>query len=209
MIICCLSFSLMASAQASGGQIRRPVNKQSTISYRSNMSRRNDNRLKTSEVSKNEKHSIFVEELLKDFIYMDKGTISNKTINPFWISKILVSQKLWKEIMGNNPSSAKSETAPVDKISWYECQKFIEKLNKKTGLSFRMPTSDEWAYASTRGIQGKIGEWTTSPHCYSDNNGYGRYSITRILPYTNYTEATRALTIKEKDLGLRLALDKR
>ena len=37
-IICCLSFSLMASAQASGGQIRRPVKKQSTVTARSNVS---------------------------------------------------------------------------------------------------------------------------------------------------------------------------
>ena len=38
MSICCLSFSLMASAQASGGQIRRPVKKQSTVTARSNVS---------------------------------------------------------------------------------------------------------------------------------------------------------------------------
>lgn len=34
MLICCLSFSLMALAQASGGQIRRPVKKQSTSRQR-------------------------------------------------------------------------------------------------------------------------------------------------------------------------------
>lgn len=38
IIICCLSFSLMSSAQASGGQIRRPVKKQSTVTARSNVS---------------------------------------------------------------------------------------------------------------------------------------------------------------------------
>lgn len=49
MIICCLSFSLMASAQASGGQIRRPVKKQSTSRQRVD----NRNSSTTSNVNNN------------------------------------------------------------------------------------------------------------------------------------------------------------
>ena len=36
-ILCCMSFSLMTSAQASGGQIRRPVKKQSTSRQRNDL----------------------------------------------------------------------------------------------------------------------------------------------------------------------------
>lgn len=144
---------------------------------------------------------------LNEFIYMEGGTVSKRTIRSFWISEKPVNLELWIEIMQYNPSNNQDNHSPVVNISWYECQNFVKKLNKRTGLSFRMPTNDEWTFASTRGIKGNISEWTTSSHCFSDNNGYGKYSITRNLAYKEQMNATRVLSIKEKDLGFRLALD--
>ena len=152
---------------------------------------------------------VLIEELSRDFLSMKGGAVSGKEVEPFYISSKPVNQKLWQVIMGFNPSSTKGESLPVDRISWKECQKFINRINEISGLTFRMPTNDEWTYASTRGIEGTIWEWTNSSHCYSENHGYGKYSITRSLAYKEEMDATRVLTIKEKGLGFRLALDRK
>ncbi len=70
-------------------------------------------------------------------------------IDGFWIGKYEVTQGQWEKIMGDNPSAFKNcgENCPVDMVSWDDTQKYIEKLNKKAGGNFRVPTEAEWEYA--------------------------------------------------------------
>ena len=72
-------------------------------------------------------------------------------VDSFFIGKYEVTQRLWKEIMGNNPSEFKGDNLPVDHASWNKVQEFIKKLNQKTGLRFRLPTEAEWEYACRGG----------------------------------------------------------
>lgn len=69
------------------------------------------------------------------------------------IGKFEVTQKEWIEVMGSNPSKFKTcgDSCPVENISWIDAQKFIKKLNIKTGGHFRMPTSEEWEFACNGG----------------------------------------------------------
>lgn len=92
------------------------------------------------------------------------------------INKYEVTQEEWEAVMGNvfytpettkaqlgillsenkpgkeaNPSYFKGSKLPVENVSWDECQKFIEKLNAKTGHHFRLPTWAEWSYAAKAG----------------------------------------------------------
>ena len=71
--------------------------------------------------------------------------------NNYYIGKYEVTQALWKIVMGSNPSNFKGDNLPVEKVSWNDCQKFISKLNKLTGKSFRLPTEAEWEYAARGG----------------------------------------------------------
>ena len=71
--------------------------------------------------------------------------------NNYNIGKYEVTQALWQAVMGNNPSNSKGDNLPVEKVSWNNCQKFISKLNKLTGKSFRLPTEAEWEYAARGG----------------------------------------------------------
>lgn len=67
----------------------------------------------------------------------------------FYIGETEVTQELWKAIMGtsNNPSNFKGNNLPVENISYDNCLTFIEKLNSKTGLTFKVPTYEQWQHA--------------------------------------------------------------
>lgn len=71
--------------------------------------------------------------------------------NSHYMGKYTVTQKQWKVLMGNNPSDTKGGKFPVTDVSWEDCQKFIKKLNAKTGGGYRLPTEAEWEYACRAG----------------------------------------------------------
>ena len=73
-------------------------------------------------------------------------------VDGFWISKYEVTQGQWKEIMGNNPSYFDNgDNYPVEKVSWNDCQDFIDNLNSESSKTFRLPTEAEWEYAARSG----------------------------------------------------------
>jgi formylglycine-generating enzyme required for sulfatase activity len=53
-------------------------------------------------------------------------------------------------------TSEHCQNMPVQ-LNWSDVQKFVSKLNKITGLSFRLPTEAEWEYAARSG--GKDEKW--------------------------------------------------
>ena len=80
-----------------------------------------------------------------------------------YFGKYEVTQAQWQAIMGDNPSDFTGDLSrPVEYVSWNDCQEFIEKLNareevKKAGITFRLPTSEEWEYACRAGSTGDYG----------------------------------------------------
>lgn len=74
------------------------------------------------------------------------------TLNSFYICKYEVTEALWTAVMGSNPSGDKlGDNYPVEKMNWYDCQDFVEKLSELTGRHFRLPTEAEWEYAARGG----------------------------------------------------------
>ena len=81
----------------------------------------------------------------------EKPTHRVTLTNNYYFGKYEVTQALWKAVMGKKPSKFKGDNLPVEQVSWDDCQKFISKLNRITGKTFRLPTEAEWEYAARGG----------------------------------------------------------
>jgi formylglycine-generating enzyme required for sulfatase activity len=78
------------------------------------------------------------------------------SLDGYYIAETQVTQELWYEVMGDNPSDFKGNAQrPVDSVSWNDCQEFINKLNQHTGQKFSLPTEAQWEYAARGGKKSK------------------------------------------------------
>ncbi len=83
------------------------------------------------------------------------------TLSPFHLGKFQVTQSQWQAVMKTNPSFFKGDTLPVEQVSWDDAVEFCEKLSKKTGKTYRLPTEAEWEYGCLAGSTGK--------YCFGDD----------------------------------------
>lgn len=81
----------------------------------------------------------------------DEFPLHRVTLTDYWLGETEVTQALWKAVMGSNPSRVVGDNLPVDRVSWDDCNEFIEKLNEYTGIKFTLPTEAQWEYAARGG----------------------------------------------------------
>ena len=74
------------------------------------------------------------------------------TIQPFFMGKYTVTKELWKKVM-ENASYFKPDKRPAEQVSWDEAVEFCDRLTKKTGNSYRLPSEAEWEYACRAGTR--------------------------------------------------------
>ena len=106
--------------------------------------------------------------------------------NNYEIGKYEVTQGQWKAVMGSNPSSFKDcgDTCPVEQVSWNDIQKFLQKLNTRTGKNYRFPTESEWQTACLAGSQTEYcgGNDLNAVAWYSDNSGRTTHPVGQKQP---------------------------
>ena len=82
------------------------------------------------------------------------------TVPPFFLGKFAVTQEQWKVVAALpkinrdlNPdlSRFKGEHRPVEQVFWHEAVEFCDRLARKTGRAYRLPSEAEWEYACRAG----------------------------------------------------------
>ena len=134
----------------------------------------------------------------------------------FYMGKYQVTQKEWKQIMGNNPSAHKEggDDLPVDSVSWYDAVDFCNELSEKYGLKayyhrngdtvtsnagangFRLPAEAEWQYAAENcrkdGIKTPvIAGWAIPVH---DKGDFSENETEEIKKYAWFDKNSRGKT---------------
>ena len=77
---------------------------------------------------------------LKNMVFVKGGKYKpsfasdEKEVFDIEVCKYQTTQKIWTEIMKNNPSNMKGGDRPVETVSWWETLEFCNKLSEKYGL---------------------------------------------------------------------------
>ena len=115
------------------------------------------------------------------------------TLASFYMSKYEVTQKLYRDVTGKNPSNFSGDTLPVENITWLEAVEFCNALSRRDGRSlaytisaggttvtwnreangYRLPTEAEWEYAARAGTTTPF--YTNKIPGADDVNFYGHY----------------------------------
>jgi len=96
------------------------------------------------------------------------------TVSTFYMSRHLVTQREWVELMGSNPSRFRGDNRPVENVSWFDAIEFANAKSRRAGLTpvyaisgtganrtvtwnrtangYRLPTEAEWEFAARGGI---------------------------------------------------------
>jgi len=108
--------------------------------------------------------------------YNDEGPQHKVTLQPFYMSKYPITQEQYQAIVGKNPSRFQGENRPVERVRWNDATEFCQKLSKKIGGKYRLPSESEWEYACRAGTTTPFyfGE-TITPELvnYNGNDVYG------------------------------------
>jgi formylglycine-generating enzyme required for sulfatase activity len=110
----------------------------------------------------------------------DERPLRKVEIWSFRMSRCPVTQRLYREVMGTNPSRPEGNDLPVNRVSWTDAVEFCNRLSKLKGLApayriekdkvawlreangYRLPTEAEWEHAA-RGIDERIYPWGNEP----------------------------------------------
>ena len=75
-----------------------------------------------------------LEDFQKEYMVFVRGGKYKKKVFNLEVCKYPVTQSMWENIMGYNPSRFKGANKPVEIVNWWEVLKFCNKLSEKYNL---------------------------------------------------------------------------
>ena len=93
---------------------------------------------------------------------------------PFWLGVHQVTQGQWQQVMGTTPWKGQSNViegsdVAATYVSWEDVVAFCERLSKKEGKRYRLPTEAEWEWSCRAG--------TTTAYSFGDDESQlGQYA---------------------------------
>jgi formylglycine-generating enzyme len=109
-------------------------------------------------------------------------------VAPYEMAAVPVTQSLYAEVIGKQPSPAQGDRLPVESVSWLDAVQFCNALSEREGLApayrlqddvewdtsadgYRLPTEAEWEYACRAGTTGPRYGQLDDIAWYRDNSG--------------------------------------
>jgi formylglycine-generating enzyme required for sulfatase activity len=101
--------------------------------------------------------------------HSDEKPVHSVTVDSFSMGTYLITQDVYQQVTGGNPSNWKGGRLPVEQVSWFDAVEFCNALSRKDGLEevytikgetvtcdwdkrgYRLPTEAEWEYAARGG----------------------------------------------------------
>ena len=84
----------------------------------------------------------------------DAATQTPPPGGPFWMGKYEVTQAQWMAVAEENPSLFRGEEVPVNSTTWFDCDRYCQRLNGIGVGRFFLPSMQQWETAAQAGATG-------------------------------------------------------
>lgn len=82
----------------------------------------------------------------------DEKPVHEVCVNDFYLATTEVTEAQWRSLMPDQPlRTTRGPEFPASGVSWEDAQAYISRLNKSSGLDYRLPTEAEWEFAAGNG----------------------------------------------------------
>lgn len=91
-----------------------------------------------------------------------------------WCHETPITQLLWREVMGENPSAITQDHAPVDSVSWWDALLFCNRLSERVGLTpvYKLDRREGMPYVQRLDLRQSPSTSTATSNDTSRNWGY-------------------------------------